>query len=152
MYRPSKPVTARVYAIVNAAVVLSVLLGVFTALNWGRMPGGFGQFLAIRVTLKNLLLAALLLLSCAIAFRAFGLSRPSPAAPLWRELLQVTKACTVVSVLALFFPLTTQSGAFTFRLARSAVGSNIPWNVSQASAFETTTRPLYTCLSAVVTP
>src|ERR1039457_4683803 len=105
MYRPSKPVTARVYAIVNAAVVLSVLLGVFTALNWGRMPGGFGQFLAIRVTLKNLLLAALLLLSCAIAFRAFGLSRPSPAAPLWRELLQVTKACTVVSVLALFFPL-----------------------------------------------
>ena len=116
MFRPTKPLTARVYAFVNAAVVLLVLLGVFTALNWGRMPSGFSQFLAIRVTLKNLLLAALFLLGCAISFRAFGLSRSSPAAPLWRELLQVTKACAVISVLALFFPLTTQSGAFTVRI------------------------------------
>src|ERR1039458_7086669 len=104
MFRPTKPLTARVYAFVKADVVLLVLLGVFTALNWGRMPSGFSQFLAIRVTLKNLLLAALFLLGCAISFRAFGLSRSSPAAPLWRELLQVTKACAVISVLALFFP------------------------------------------------
>ena len=70
---------------VNAAVVLLVLLGVFIGVNWGRMPGGFGEFLAIRVTLKNLFLTALFLLPWAMAFRAFGLSRPSPAAPLWRN-------------------------------------------------------------------
>ena len=29
MFRPTKPLTARVYAFVNAAVVLLVLLGVF---------------------------------------------------------------------------------------------------------------------------
>ena len=43
MFRPTKPLTARVYAFVNAAVVLLVLLGVFTALNWGRMPSGLDR-------------------------------------------------------------------------------------------------------------
>lgn len=116
MFRATKPLAARVYAFVNAAVVLLVLVGVFTGLNWDRMPGGIGQFLAIRVTLKNLFLTALFLLSWTIAFRAFGLSRPSPAAPLWRTLIQVTKACTVISVFALLFPLTTHSGAFSNRI------------------------------------
>jgi exopolysaccharide biosynthesis polyprenyl glycosylphosphotransferase len=116
MFRATKPIAARVYAFLNAAVVLLVLLGVFTALNWDRMSGGFGPFLAIRVTLKNLFLTALFLLSWTIAFRAFGLSRPSPATlSLWRELIQVTKACAVASIFALLFPLTTHSGAFTHR-------------------------------------
>src|ERR1039458_2503708 len=115
MFRPTKPLTARVYAFVNAAVVLLVLLGVFTGLNWGRMPDGFGEFLAIRITVKNVIVIALFLLAWAVAFRAFGLSKPSPARPFWKELLQVTKACTVASVCALLFPLTTTSGAFTIR-------------------------------------
>jgi exopolysaccharide biosynthesis polyprenyl glycosylphosphotransferase len=97
-------------------VVLLVLLGVFTGVNWDRMPAGIGEFLAIRITLKNLFLTALFLLVWALAFRAFGLTRPSPAAPLWRELIQVTKACVVASVFALLFPLTSHSGAFTDRI------------------------------------
>lgn len=116
MLRATKPLAARVYAFVNAAVVLFVLVGVFVGVNWQRMPGGLGEFLAIRVTLKNLLLTAIFLLSWAIAFQAFGLSRPSPGAPRWRNLIQVTKACTVASVFALLFPLTTDSGAFTNRI------------------------------------
>jgi exopolysaccharide biosynthesis polyprenyl glycosylphosphotransferase len=116
MFSSSKPVADRVYAFVNPAVMLLVLLGVFTGLNWDRMPSGVGEFLAIRVTLKNLFLIALFLLSWTIAFRVFGLSRPSPAAPLWRTLIQVTKACTAASVVALLFPLTTHSGAFTHRI------------------------------------
>ena len=116
MFRTTKPVAARVYAFVNAAVVLLVLLGVFTGVNWDRMPAGIGEFLAIRITLKNLFLTALFLLAWALAFRAFGLTRPLPAAPLWRELIQVTKACVVASVFALLFPLTSHSGAFTDRI------------------------------------
>jgi exopolysaccharide biosynthesis polyprenyl glycosylphosphotransferase len=115
MFRTAEPIAARVYAFVNAAVVLVVLLGVFIGLNWGDMSTGLGPFLAIRVTLKNLFLTALFVLSWAIAFRAFGLSRPSPATPLWRDLIQVTKACAVASICALLFPLTTHSGAFTHR-------------------------------------
>ncbi|HEY1754107.1 MAG TPA: sugar transferase [Bryobacteraceae bacterium] len=116
MFHSHHPLAARVYAFVNAAVVLLVLLGVFTALNWDQMPSGVGQFLAMRVTLKNLFLTGLFLLSWTVAFRAFGLSRPAPAEAFWKMLLQVTKACTVTSAFALLFPLTTHSGAFTRKI------------------------------------
>ncbi len=116
MFRTVKSIATRVYALVNGAVALLVLLGVFTGVNWGRMPAGFGEFLAIRITVKNLIVIALFFLAWALTFRAFGLSKPTPAAPLWKELLQVTKACTVASVFALVFPLTTQSGAFTGKI------------------------------------
>lgn len=116
MFRTIKPVATRVYVFLNAAVALLVLLGVFTAANWNQMPYGFGEFLAIRITIKNLIVAALFLLTWVVAFRVFGLSRPSPAAPFRKELLQVAKACTVASLFALIFPLTSHSGAFTDRL------------------------------------
>jgi FlaA1/EpsC-like NDP-sugar epimerase len=116
MFRTSNPVAARVYVFVNAAVALLVLLGVFIGVNWNHMPDGFGAFLAIRITVKNLIVLALFLLGCAMAFRAFGLSKPVAAAPFWKELLQVAKACTVASVFVLLFPLTSQSGAFSGRV------------------------------------
>lgn len=47
MFRTIKPIATRVYVFVNAAVALLVLLAVFTAVNWGRMPGGLREFLAI---------------------------------------------------------------------------------------------------------
>ena len=116
MFRTIKPIATRVYVFVNAAVVLLVLLGVFAVVNWHRMPDGLGGFLAVRLTVKNLIEAALFLLVCAVSFRAFGLSRPPLAVPFWNELLQVTKACTVASILALSFPLASHSGAFSDRV------------------------------------
>ena len=116
MFRTPKSIANRVYTFVNAAVVMLILLGVFTGANWQNMPDGIGAFLALRVTIKNLFLAVLFLLAWAIAFRAFGLSRPSSAAPFWKELVQVTKACVVASMFALLFPLTSQTGAFTGRI------------------------------------
>ena len=109
MFHTTKPVAARLYTFVNAAIVLLVLLGVLIGLNWRRMPGGFGEFLAIRVPLRNLFLSILILLSWAIAFRAFGLSKPSRRG--------VTKAFAVASDFVLLFALATQfSGAFTGRI------------------------------------
>lgn len=116
MFPTIKPVATRVYVFVNAAVVLLVLLGVFTAVNWDRMPDGPSEFLATRITVKNLIEATLFLFACVVSFRVFGLSRPSLAAPFWKELLQVAKACIVASVFALLFPLTSHSGAFTCRV------------------------------------
>jgi len=110
---PNKSIANRVYGFVNATVALMVLLGVFIGVNWHQMPGGIAGFLAIRITVKNLIMVGLFLLTCVIAFRIFGLSRPSPATSLWKELLQVTKACTVAAVFALLFPLTSSTGAFT---------------------------------------
>src|SRR4051794_13554157 len=111
MFRTMKLTATRVYAVVNALVVLLVLLGVFVGVNWDRMPDGLPEFLALRVTIKNLLVTALVLLAWALTFRAFGLSSTSPGTPVRKELMQVTKACTVSSIFVLLFSLTTQSGA-----------------------------------------
>jgi len=116
MFHTVESRATREYALVNGLVALLVLLGVFLAVNWDRMPGGLSGFLAVRVTVKNLLLSGLFVLVCAIAFRAFGLSKPSWTGRLWKELVQITKACVAASVFALLFPLTSQGGTFTSRI------------------------------------
>ncbi len=116
MFRTTKPITLRVFTFVNALVALLVLVGVFVGVNWDQMPGGIAGFLAIRVTFKNLILTALFMLVWGGAFHAFGLSRPKLAAPLWKEVFQIAKACTAASSFALLFLLTSHSGAFTHRV------------------------------------
>ncbi|HEX4227162.1 MAG TPA: sugar transferase [Bryobacteraceae bacterium] len=107
------PVVRRLNAFVNAGVVLLVLLGLFIGFNWGQMPDGLAGFLAIRITVKNLLLTAICLAGVAAAFRVFGLTKPASGAPLRQELFKVTKACTVAALFAIVFPLTSHGGAFT---------------------------------------
>ena len=82
----------RISAFVNAAVVLLVLLGVFIGINWDQMPGGLGDFLAMRITVKNLLVAVICLVGGASAFHVFGLTKPAPNVPFLKELVRVTKA------------------------------------------------------------
>lgn len=105
-----------IFALVNAAVALSVLLGVFIFVNRNQMPDGFAEFLALRITVKNLIVSVLFVLVWLVVLRHFRLSTHWPAAPLFRELMQVTKACTVASFFALIFPLTCRGGAFTVRI------------------------------------
>ena len=81
----------RVSAFVNAAVVLLNLVGVLIAVNWNRMPSGLADFLAMRITVKNLILIAVCLTGGAITFQAFGLTSP-PTAPLRHEFVKIVKA------------------------------------------------------------
>lgn len=106
----------RIFALVNAVVALSLLLGVFIFVNRSQMPDGFAEFLALRITVKNLILSALFVLVWLAVFRQFRLSRPWPPAPFRTELIQVTKACAVASSFGLIFPLTSHGGAFTFQI------------------------------------
>ena len=112
----NKPIATRVYGFINAVVALSVLLGVFMLVNGDRMPNGFGAFLALRITVKNLILSALFLVSSSIAFRSFGLTGTSAVGSFRKDLFQVTKACAVVSIFAVLFPVTSQTGAFSARI------------------------------------
>src|SRR4051812_50034232 len=82
----------RVNALVNAAVVLLVLVGVFVGINWDQMPGGLGDFLAMRITVKNLLVSVICLTGGAAALLALCLSKPAPHAPLRGELGEGAKA------------------------------------------------------------
>ena len=107
----------RVSAFVNAAVVLLTLVGAFIAVNWNQMPRGLADFLAMRVTIKNLLVSVVCLTAGAITFHAFGLTFPLLRVPLRHELSRIVKACTVAGVFALLFPLTSHSAAFTPRIA-----------------------------------
>jgi exopolysaccharide biosynthesis polyprenyl glycosylphosphotransferase len=112
----NNPTVRRVSAFVNAAVVLLALLGVFVAVNWDNMPDGPGGFLAMRFTVKNLLITSIFLIGGAAAFRIFGLTKSSLGVPFRKDAVNVIKACTVASVFAFLFPLTSQTGAFTQRI------------------------------------
>ena len=112
MFGPIRAITLRIYTLVNAAVVLFVLLGVLAGINRNQMPEGLGAFLALRITVKNLIATALFLLGSAIAYRMVGLTRQADA-PFWKELIQVAKACAAASLFFLLFPLTTHTGAVT---------------------------------------
>jgi len=113
MFPAIQPIRQRIFALVNAAVALSVLLGVVLFVNRNQMPEGFAGFLALRITVKNLILSSSFVIVWLVVFRHFSLSRPWPAKPFRSELAQVSKACTVASALALIFPLTSHGGAFT---------------------------------------
>ena len=112
----NNPEVRRISALLNAAVVLLVLAGVFVGINWDQMPSGLGDFLSMRITVKNLLVAAVCLAGGAWAFHVFGLTGPASNAPFRKELINVTKACSVTAAFALLFPLTSHTGAFGVRI------------------------------------
>ena len=109
----NSPAVRRINGLVNSAVILLALVGVFIAVNWGEMPHGLGGFLAMRITIKNLLVTAIFLAGGAIAFNAFGLTKPAIGVSFREELQKVTKACTLTALVAVLFPLTSHTGAFT---------------------------------------
>jgi exopolysaccharide biosynthesis polyprenyl glycosylphosphotransferase len=104
-------------ALLNASIVLGVLIAVFVFANWNDMPNGLAGFLAIRVTIKNLLISGVLLSGGALAFSIFGLTRYDENLSRRQEILRVIQACSVTALLAFLFPLTSHTDAFTRKVA-----------------------------------
>src|SRR5271170_6258415 len=94
------------------------MAGVFIGLNWDRMPSGLGDFLTLRITVKNLLLSVICLIGGGAAFQVFGLTKPALNTPFSEELGRAIKACAVAGVIALLFPLTSHTGAFTEQVVK----------------------------------
>ena len=96
----------------DMAVALVALVGAFLLTNVGRMPGGLGDFLALRLTVRNLLM----LLAFAAAWRVVcslaGLYRWDVVRDPRREAGRILVAATVGSLAALVFPLISVTGAF----------------------------------------
>jgi exopolysaccharide biosynthesis polyprenyl glycosylphosphotransferase len=94
------------------AVALTALVGAFVLTNVGRMPHGFGEFLAVRLTVKNLVL----LIAFAAAWRMVctraGLYRWDVVQHRRREAARVLVAAMVGSSAALVFPAISVTGAF----------------------------------------
>jgi exopolysaccharide biosynthesis polyprenyl glycosylphosphotransferase len=110
---PKEHVLSEVYRIADSAMVLVVLLLGFVVSNLGQTPQGLSDFLAVRVTVKNVLLIVAFLAVWRLAAGWFGLydavrrTRRS-------ENTRVLLACAVGSAVALVFPLASVSAAFRF--------------------------------------
>ena len=113
-----------------------LLLTVFAATNASRMPEGWQQFLALRITVKNCgLLLLLMVLWCAL-LQSFSLYKIEQYRSPVKGMLRFVAACSVVAVFALVFPLSSNSGEISHRtiiiywlilaltgvLVRSAIG------------------------------
>jgi exopolysaccharide biosynthesis polyprenyl glycosylphosphotransferase len=99
----------RLVATSDVAIVLVAFFAIFLGVNLGRMPNGLDAFLAMRVTVKNLLVIASLAAGVLTTFRWVGLydaSRLRRRADEVRRVLVGTAAITVLSVIV---PLTSHS-------------------------------------------
>ena len=96
----------------DTAIAVVMLIGAFLATNLGRMPSGFHEFLALRLTVKNLLLvlgfAALWRLICTLV----GLYSWPRIRVRRHEMGRILLAAAIGSAVALVFPAISLTGAF----------------------------------------
>ena len=109
---PARPIPAmRLVAAIDVATILLTFLSVLVGVNLGRMADGLDSFLAIRVTLKNVLVVGYLTAGALTVFRAVGLYDASRLRRWWHEAHRVLLATTLITTIATIAPLTSQSGA-----------------------------------------
>jgi exopolysaccharide biosynthesis polyprenyl glycosylphosphotransferase len=106
------------------AVVL--LLTVFLGHNLVRAPGGFDDFLALRVTVKNLLLVLGFSLVWRVAASAWRVYTWHHVRTRREESLRLFGLCTSMSALALIFPAISFTGAFGYATVASFWVISIP--------------------------
>ena len=112
--RRERPVAASIYRLLDTSCVVAMLAGALILRNLGRMPKGMSDFLAIRLSVKNVLLV----LGFLAAWRAIcslgGLYDFSKIESWRSESRRVFGACFLAGTVALGFPLTSASGAFDY--------------------------------------
>src|ERR1041384_8064216 len=87
-----------------------LLLTVFAATNASRMPEGWQQFLALRITVKNCVLLLLLMVVWCALLQSFGLYRIEQYRSFLKGTMRFLGACSVIALFALVFPLSSQTG------------------------------------------
>ena len=116
--RPAPPVTATIPAlpgtgwlVADAGLGVVVLVLALTIGNADLMPRGLKEFLAVRVSLKNVLLLTAFGLAWPIVLWACGLYQPGRLRDGRGEWPRLLAASLIAGLLAMIFPLTSQSGA-----------------------------------------
>jgi exopolysaccharide biosynthesis polyprenyl glycosylphosphotransferase len=98
----------------DMTVAITALVGAFLLTNVGRMPGGFREFLAMRLTVKNVLLLIAFAGAWRLVCTLVGLYRWEIVKYRRIEVARVLVAATVGSSAALVFPAISVTGAFRF--------------------------------------
>jgi len=104
---------ARVF---DALCALTVMLATFVTLNVGRMPGALQEFLTLRLTVKNFVVALLLLLIWHTSFAAFGLYQATLVRSFQAAATRIVLACSLASVFMPLFITASPTGAFNIRV------------------------------------
>ncbi|HEU4648147.1 MAG TPA: sugar transferase [Gemmatimonadales bacterium] len=120
------PLAPFLYRLCDTAVAVGVLCAAFVLSNLGPKPMRFSEFLAMRLSVKNLLL----LIGFALVWRATctlcGLYEWRRIASPKGEGARILLACALGSMAAIAFPLTSVSGAFTYQtLLLFAIGTSL---------------------------
>lgn len=100
------------YKIADIAIGLVSVVGAFMITNLGAMPGHAAGFLALRVSVKNLLLLAFFALAWAATFRAFGLYRNQNRRLNAETIVRLAAASAAGASFAILFVITSRAGAF----------------------------------------
>jgi exopolysaccharide biosynthesis polyprenyl glycosylphosphotransferase len=108
--QPSRVPGAGLIACLDSLAAVCAILVVLISANLPRMPAGVEGFLSARVSVKNVLLLIFFATAWPVVFRLFGLYESRSGRS---EALRLVAATIVGSGLALVFPLTSVSHAFT---------------------------------------
>jgi exopolysaccharide biosynthesis polyprenyl glycosylphosphotransferase len=111
----NRPHILQLYRFTDTAMALAVLFGVFIAANLDRAPNGLGELVALRVTIKNLLLLVGFAVVWSQIFNSLGLYSARRMSTGRNEFGRILAACSLGSLPALSFTLTSNSGSFHFR-------------------------------------
>ena len=98
----------------DTGLAVVILLGVFLLTNVERMPNGYQDFLALRLTVKNLLLIAGFAIVWRFVCALFGLYEWRKVRTRTSEARRVLPVVACGSGAALMFPLLSVTGAFGF--------------------------------------
>src|SRR5580692_11975162 len=77
---------------------LVVMLATFTWLNVGRIPGDVEEFLAVRLTIRNVALAAVFMMIWHSCFAVCGLYRSRSRSSLLESVPRIIVACTLAAI------------------------------------------------------
>ena len=109
--RPSRYL-ARVNRLFDGACALIVMVVTYSWLNIGRVPGGLDEFLAVKLTIRNVAFGLLFLAIWHTCFALCGLYRQHAPQSLLSYAVRIVLSCTLATSLVSFFTLASRSGSF----------------------------------------
>jgi exopolysaccharide biosynthesis polyprenyl glycosylphosphotransferase len=103
----------RLVRIGDTLLGLVALVGGFLAANLGRMPAGAGEFLEMRLTVRNLLLLGAFMVVWRVLCAWAGLYDPVRIRRRSSEVARVALVCGIGGAAAMTFPVISRTGAFS---------------------------------------
>jgi exopolysaccharide biosynthesis polyprenyl glycosylphosphotransferase len=98
--------------LMDPTAAVAVLIGTFVLRNLGSMPWGLEEFLAIRVSLRSLVLLTVFAAGWRLIFASLGLYSTARLRTWMEEGTRLILACSLGSLSAVIFPLASRSGRF----------------------------------------